>query len=68
MEDLINTNWERLMDDHCHFSRLTRFSKLAIDCIDESTASISKLAIDCIDTRLKSSEIWVMNDQMDIQV
>ena len=58
MEDLINTNWERLMDDLCHFSRVTGLSNVASDCIDEPE----------LGPRLKSSEIWVMNDQMDIQV
>ena len=60
MEDLINTNWERLMDDLCHFSRVTGLSNVASDCIDELEPELGP--------RLKSSEIWVMNDQMDIQV
>ena len=58
MEDLVNTNMGRLMRKQCDFYRLSGLSNVAIDCVDEPEPG----------PRLRSSEIWVMNDQMNIQV
>ena len=58
MEDLVNTNMGRLMRKQCHFSRLAGLSNVAGDCVDEPEPG----------PRLRSSEICVMNDQMNIQV
>ena len=58
MEDLVNTNMGHLSRKQCHFYRLAGLSNVAIDCVDESEPG----------PRLRSSEIWAMNDQMNIQV
>ena len=55
MEELVNTKLGRLMRKQC-FSRSTDLST-SIDELEPEHGP-----------RLKSSEIWVMNDAMDIQV